>query len=169
MNLTMINDEIRIALPEEFHLMDPEEKKRIYAMSAVTPEWSVHDAERHMLFSASWKRMNIILAAMACSMDGAKGLEKRMRIALRDRNYRFGEYVKDELGEKKAYGFTFRYQGQEGELLNRTIMVRNGGCIYYLTSQIRAEREIELKAIIDGIWRSLSWNQRNEGTKPLSE
>ena len=159
MNQTMINDEIRITLPTQFHQMDPEEKKRIYSMSAEMPDWSAHDAQRHMLFSASWKRMNILLAAMACSMDGAKGFEKRMRIALRDRNYRFGEYFKEELGEKKAFGFTFRYQGDEGELLNRTMMVRNGGCVYYLTSQIRADREDESKAIMDGIWRSLSWNQ----------
>lgn len=158
MNRMMINNEIRITLPAEFHLMDPEEKSRIYAMSAVAPEWCVHDPERHMIFSASWKRMNTILAAMACSMDGAKGLEKRMRFALRDRNYQFGEYFKGELGEKKAFGFTFRYQGKEGELLNRTIMVRNGGCIYYLTSQIRTDRENESKAMMDEIWRSLSWN-----------
>ncbi len=158
MNQMMINNEIRIALPAEFHPMDPEEKKRIYAMSAVIPEWCVHDSKRHMIFSASWKRMNTILAAMACSMDGTKGLEKRMRFALRDRNYQFGEYIKGKLGEKKTFGFTFRYQGKEGELLNRTIMVRNGGCIYYLTSQIRTGRENELKATMEEIWRSLSWN-----------
>ncbi len=158
MNQMMIDDRIRIALPPEFHPMDPEEKKRIYAMSAVVPEWCVHDPERHIIFSASWKRMNSILAMMACSMDGAKGLEKRMRMALRDRNYRFGEYIKEELGEKKAFGFTFRCQGKEGELLNRTVMVRNGGCIYYLTSQIPADRENESKAVMDEIWHSLSWN-----------
>ncbi len=158
MNQMMINDEIRITLPPEFHQMDPEEKKRIYAMSAVIPEWSAHDAERHMIFSASWKQMNRILAAMACSTDGAKGLEKRMRIALRDRNYRFDEYVKGELGGKKAFGFTFRHEGKEGELLNRTMMVRNGECIYYLTSQIRTDRENEPKEVMDEIWRSLSWN-----------
>ena len=157
MNQTMINDEIRISLPAEFHLMDPEEKKSIYALSAVVPDWSARDAERHMIFAASWKQMNSILAMMACSMDGAKGLEKRMRIALRDRNYHFGEYIRGELGEKKAFGFTFRYQGKEGELLNRTMMVRSGGCIYYLTSQIRTDRENESGAIMDEIWRSLTW------------
>ena len=158
MQTMLIHDTIRIALPPEFHLMDAEEKKRMYALSAVTPEWSAHDPERHRIFSASWKRMNSLLAAMACSMDGAKGLEKRVRIALRERDYRFGEYIREELGGKKAYGFTFRCQGTEGELLNRTLMVRDGGCIYYLTSQIRAEREEESKAVMDGIWRSLSWN-----------
>ena len=158
MNQTTINNEIRIALPSEFHQMDPEEKKRIYAASAVVPEWCALDAERHIIFSASWKQMNVVLAAMACSMDGAKGLEKRMRLALRDRNYQFGEYFKDTLGGKKAFGFTFRYQGKEGELLNRTLMVRNGGRIYYLTSQIRADRENESKPVIGEIWRSLSWN-----------
>ena len=157
MNQMTINDKIRIALPAEFHQMDPEEKKRIYAGSAVTPEWCVLDAEQHMIFSASWKRMNTVLAAMACSMDGAKGLEKRMRIALRDRNYQFGEYFKEQLGEKKAFGFTFRYRGKEGGLQNRTIMVRNGSCIYYLTSQIRTDRETESKPVINEIWRSLSW------------
>ena len=158
MNQTMINDEIRITLPAEFHLMDPEEKKSIYALSAVVPDWSARDAERHMIFSASWKRMNGILAAMACSMDGAKGLEKRMRMSLRDRNYQFGEYIKEELDGKKAFGFTFRCEGKEGELLNRTVMVRSGGCIYYLTSQIRADLETESKAVTDEIWRSLSWD-----------
>ena len=158
MNQTTINDEIRITLPEEFHLMDPEEKKRIYAMSAVTPEWSARDAQRHMLISVSWKRTNAVLASMACSMDGAKGYEKRVRVVLRERNYRFGEYLKEELGEKTAFGFTFRYQGNEGELLNRTMMVRSGGCIYYLTSQIRADGEDESKAVMDGIWRSISWS-----------
>ena len=158
MNQTMINNEIQITLPTEFHQMDPEEKKRIYAMSAVIPDWSAHDTERHMIFSASWKRMNIILAVLACSMDGAKGLEKRMRIALRDRNYQFCEYIKGELGEKKAFGFTFRYQGTEGELLNQTMMVRDGGCIYYLTSQIQADQENESKEIMNEIWRSVSWN-----------
>ena len=158
MNQNMINDAIRIALPPEFHQMDPEEKKRAYAMSAVIPDWCVTDPERHMIFSASWKRMNRVLAALACSMDGAKGLEKRMRIALREREYRFGEYIKGEIGDKKAFGFTFCCLGKEGEILNRTMMVRDAGCIYYRTSQIRAERENGSKAIMDGIWRSLSWN-----------
>ena len=158
MNQMMINDTIRITLPPEFHQMDPEEKKRIYAASAVIPEWCVYEPELKMIFSASWKRMNGILAMMACSADGAKGLEKRMRIALRERDYRFGEYVKGKIGEKKAFGFTFRCTGKEGDLLNRTVMVRDGGCVYYLTSQIRAETENESKAVMDGIWRSLSWN-----------
>ena len=153
-----INHTIRIMLPPEFHQMDPEEKKTLYAASAVIPEWCVRDPERHMIFSASWKQMNVILAMMACSMDGAKGLEKRMRIALRDRNYQFGEYIREDLGGKKAFGFTFRCQGKEGELLNRTMMIRDGGCIYYLTSQIRTENEKESKAIMDEIWRSISWN-----------
>lgn len=158
MNRMMINNTIRVALPPEFHEMDPEEKKKVYAGPAVIPEWCVRDPERHMLFSASWKQMNGILAMMACSMDGAKGLEKRMRIALRDRNYRPGEYIREELGGKKAFGFTFRYQGKEGELLNQTMMVRNGECIYYLTSQIRTDQENESKAIINEIWQSISWN-----------
>ena len=158
MNQMMINDTIRIMLPEEFHQMDPEEKKTVYAMSAVIPDWSVHDPDRQIIFSASWKRMNGILAMMACSMDGAKGLEKRMRIALRDRDYRFGEYISMKLREKKAFGYTFRCRGKDGELLNRTMMVRDGGCIYYLTSQVRSDRENESKAVMDDIWRSLSWN-----------
>ena len=99
----MINDTIQIMLPGEFHQMDPEEKKTVYAMSAVIPDWSVHDPDRQIIFSASWKRMNGILAMMACSMDGAKGLEERMRIELRDRDYRFGEYFKEKMGVKKAF------------------------------------------------------------------
>lgn len=109
MNQSIINQRIRVALPPEFHQMDPEEKKRIYALSAVVPEWCARDSERHMIFSASWKQMNGLLAAMACSMDGAKGLEKRMRLALRDRDYRFGQYFRGELDGKKAFGFTYRY------------------------------------------------------------
>ena len=156
-NQYMINDTIRIARPPEFHQMDPEEKKRIYDKSAVIPDWSVTDPERRMIFSASWKRMNGILAMLACSTDGAKGLEKRMRHALREWNYRFEEYNKGKIGEKTAFGFTFRCLGKEGERLNRTMMVRDKGCIYYLTSQIRTDREKESKAIMDEIWRSLSW------------
>ena len=158
MNQNMINDTIRIELPPEFRQMEPGEKKEIYASSAVVPEWSAHDPERHMIFSASWKRVNRILAMTACSADGAKGLEKRMRMSLQDRNYQFGEYIKKELDGKKAFGFTFRCRGKDGELLNRTMMVRDGGCIYYLTSQVRSDRENESKAVMDDIWRSLSWN-----------
>ena len=156
MNQNMINDTIRIELPPEFRQMEPGEKKEIYASSAVVPEWSAHDPERHMIFSASWKRMNRILAMTACSADGAKGLEKRMRIALRDRNYRFCEYTRGKLGEKKTFGFTFTCRGKEGELLNRVMMVRDGGCIYYLTSQIRTDRKNETEAVMDKIWHSLS-------------
>lgn len=158
MNQMSINNEIRLTLPDGFHLMDSEEKKRIYKNSAVIPEWVAYEPEHRMIFSASWKRMNTLLAALACSMDGAKGLEKRMRFALRDRNYRFGEYFKEKLGDKKVFGFTYRYQGSEGEFLNRSIMVRNGGRIYYLASQLRTEWEKESKPLIDEIWRSLSWN-----------
>ena len=50
--------------------------------------------------TASRKRMNGILAAMACSMDGAK-----------------------------AFGFTFRCEGKEGELLNRIIRPESVGPI----------------------------------------
>ena len=49
MNQATINNEIRIALPAEFHQMDPEEKKRIYAASAVVPEWCALDPERHII------------------------------------------------------------------------------------------------------------------------
>ena len=156
MNQNMINDTIRIELPPEFRQMEPGEKKEIYASSAVVPEWSAHDPERHMIFSASWKRMNRILAMTACSADGAKGLEKRMRLALRDRNYRFCEYTRGKLGEKKTFGFTFTCRGKEGELLNRVMMVRDGGCIYYLTSQIRTDLKNETEAVMDKIWHSLS-------------
>ena len=141
MNQDLINNAIRIALPPEFHRMDPEEKKRIYAASAVIPEWCVYEPELTMIFSASWKRMNGILAMMACSADGAKGLEKRMRIALRERDYRFGEYVKGKIGEKKAFGFTFRCTGKEGDLLNRTVMVRDGGAFTILPPRSGRKRK----------------------------
>lgn len=109
-----------------------------------------------MVFSASWKQMNSILAMMACSMDGAKGLQRRMKAALRGRNYRFCEYFKGQLGDKKTFGFTFIYQGKEVEYLNRAIMVRDGGCIYYLASQIPTDLGNEAKTVMDGIWQSLS-------------
>lgn len=157
MEQMIINDTIRITLPPEFRQTDPEEKKKLYDTSAAGPEWCVHDPERHMIFSASWKQVNGILARMACSMDGAKGLEKRMRMAMRDRRYQFGEYLREELGGKKAFGFTFRCRGKEGALLNRIMMVRDGGCIYYLMSRFRTENEKESKAIMDEIWRSISW------------
>ena len=133
-------------------------KQKLYAESVVIPQWGAYDPDRHMIFSASWKQMNSILAMMACSMDGAKGLQRRMKAALRGRNYRFCEYFKGQLGDKKTFGFTFIYQGKEVEYLNRAIMVRDGGCIYYLTSQVRSDRENESKAVMDDIWRSLSWN-----------
>ena len=156
MNQNMINDNIRITLPPEFHLLDPEEKKKLYAESVVIQQWAAYDPDRHMVFSASWKQMNSILAMMACSMDGAKGLQRRMKAALRGRNYRFCEYFKGQLGDKKTFGFTFIYQGKEVEYLNRAIMVRDGGCIYYLASQIPTDLGNEAKTVMDGIWQSLS-------------
>ena len=68
----------------------------------------------------------------------------------------FYEYFKGTLGEKRTFGFTFSYTGKEGELLNRTMMVRDGACIYYLTSQIRADQESGSKPMMDQIWHSLS-------------
>ena len=48
------NDDMRIPLPEGFHVMSDEERNAI-SKGQTLPAWAMADEEKHVMFTVSWK------------------------------------------------------------------------------------------------------------------
>ena len=71
MTSTVINGEMRIPLPEGFHVMSDEERLAL-SKGQNAPAWVMSNEEKHLLFSVSWKA----IPAIASMLLGPKDMVK---------------------------------------------------------------------------------------------
>ena len=152
----VLNDEMRIPLPEGFYVMSDEERNSI-SKGQTAPEWVMADKERHILFSVSWKKLPSLASLMLGSKDMAKNMKKRYGEVAEGAGYTFGEIRQIMIGGEKAYGYPFGYETEGVAMCGDSIVVKRGKTCYFFHTYYREAMKEESEKLLEELYESISF------------
>ena len=145
MNEVVLNDQLHLAYPDGFRLMDDEELARLFT-DQVPNSWGIWDTDRHIVVSVLWNESNALLSKLVSNKDLAKRIRKHLSKAYANSGFRADGVVKTEVCGTEACGFDFDYQvegiDQVGKIMVfKHVEARTCCCdtIYYYARKEQAE------------------------------
>lgn len=124
MNKTLIvNQELSLEFPEGFHQMDQTERSK---WNAAQEGESFSDPEKHMIVSVAWKPLGWFVSKFVGNKDIARGMEFRMRSAMKSCQYHAESLLRKEIAQSQAEGFSYRYRVQETEMYGESVVFKRG-------------------------------------------
>ena len=142
--------------PDSFHLMEEEERSR-FRFIGEGESICLLDPEQHMLLSMGWKQTGGILSLLVGAKDLAKDMEKRTRQPMKEYGYHMNRSLKKEVGEKKAFGFSYEYFTQGTYMTGESYVVKAGKDIYSIHVYMRTGLKRRCFPVWEEILGSISW------------
>ena len=152
----VVNEEMRIPLPDGFHVMTDEERNAI-SKGQKAPAWVMADEEKHFMFSVSWKDIPSFASFLLGTKDIAKNMMKRYRDAAEGAGYTFGEIRKFMIGGEKAYGYPFNYETEGIAMCGDSIVIKKGKTCYFFHTYYREATKEESEKLLEEIYGSISF------------
>lgn len=153
----LLNEELRLTYPEQFHVMDEEERRQLN-FYADGPGACLSDPERHLMVSIGWKKINGLAAMLISEKDIARNMEMQVRTPMQQREYKMQGFVSTEAGGKKAEGFNYAYSVDGKGMAAQSLVAKNKKTIYYLHFYARTETFEEGRPVWEEILRTARWN-----------
>lgn len=152
--VNVVNEEMRIPLPEGFHVMSDEERIAL-SKGQNAPAWVMSNEEKHLLFSVSWKAIPAIASMLLGPKDMVKNMKKRYGEAAADKGYTFGDIEKLTIGGEKAYGYPFSYTAEGIEMCGDSFVIKRGKQYYFFHTYYREELKEESEKLLEEIYGSI--------------
>ena len=155
MNEKVLNQELKIVIPDGFHEMSETERGNLNLYKE-SPDWSITDPDRHILLSVSWKKQ--ALAAMLLSArEIAVKMEKSLRKPMEPYGYRLEGFLKESFDGTAAEGFRYSYTAQGIGMTGESFSVKKGKTLYYIHCYLRSELLEESLPVLKEIFASWKW------------
>ena len=154
----VLNDEMRIPIPEGFYVMSDEERNSI-SKGQTAPNWVMADEDKHILFSVSWKVIPKIASFLLSTKDMAKSMKKRYGEAAEGAGYNFGEIRKIMIGGEKAYGYPFSYEAEGVAMCGDSIVVKKGKTCYFFHTYYREAMKEENEKLLEELYGTISFGE----------
>ena len=140
----IINGQLKITLPDGFHVLDEEELKRFF-IDDHAEKWAAQDKNAHVLVAVYWRKLNFFTNLLADERSILKGAQAKIQKGLAAADYKRGEYYDDVICGKKACSFDYSYV-MEGiaHSAKATVVKGKNNCyvVYYFThTDKKAENE----------------------------
>ena len=156
MTSTVINGEMRIPLPEGFHVMSDEEIISI-SKGQTAPAWVMKNNDTHFMFSVSWKAIPALAAFLMGAKDMAKTMHKRFGAAAGDAGYTIGEIREIMIGGVKAYGYPYSFVADGIAMCGDSIVVKKKKTYYFFHTYYREEMKEENEALLEEIYSEINF------------
>ena len=124
MDIQVLNNELKVAVPDGFHVMDKAELAKFNAYKEL-PDWSINDPERHIIISVSWKKSGFG-ALMLSSKEVAKKMESVLQKPMAAFGYKLQGFGSKKIGGAAADGFRYTYTAQDIDMVGESYSVKKG-------------------------------------------
>lgn len=152
----ILNDALRLTIPEGFHVMTDEECGRFTVLEE--GEWiGLSDPERHILMTVGWKPVGRFTAALLSGRDIAKNMERWIRKPMQPLGYRLEAFGERAIAGTKAHGLRYGYEVQTVEMMAESYAVKHKRTIYYLHFYARAALWQESLPVREEFLASVRW------------
>ncbi len=150
----IINGQLKITLPDGFHVFDEEELKKFF-IDDHPQKWAAQDKNAHVLVAVYWRKLNFLANLLADERSVLKGAQAKIKKGLAAAGYKRGEIYDDVVCGKKACSCDYSY-AMEGILhfAKSTVVKHKDGCfvVYYFT---HADKKAENESLREKIAGSL--------------
>ena len=133
----ILNKELKLPVPEGFHVMDEEEVSRLRLLEE-GPFVGLSDPERHMMITVGWKQLGSLTALMVNAGDVARHTEKTIRRAMVQMGYHCEGFRERQIAGAGAAGFRYKYNAQNTDMVAESLVVKLNKTVYYFHVYARA-------------------------------
>lgn len=155
MKTITFNNEIKIAYPEGFHVMNDEELREMNYTGEGNAIF-LRDEERHMVVSVGEKEIPGFSALMLNQKEIAKNTEGYIKKANSSYDYRLGEFFERNIGNDTGNGFSYGYVAKDTAMYAECFTVKKKKKVYYYYLYTREEQKEKNLGIWDEILSSIS-------------
>ena len=153
MQETLLNETLRVPIPEGFHQMTEEETRKLRTLEA-GPGVCLSDPRRHILVSMGWKRVGALVSFLLNPKDIATNAEKQAHKAMESHGYRCLGFSSRQIAGARAEGYRYTYTANGVGMVSETFAAKIGKTIYYFHFYARSAGEASFdvwSALLDGI------------------
>ncbi|MBO4288907.1 MAG: hypothetical protein J5865_02250 [Lachnospiraceae bacterium] len=132
-----LNKELTMDCPQGFYHMTEAEKRAMNTLGS--GQWiGLNDPERHILVTAGWNRPGLLAKLFLNDRDLAKNMEKRIRKAMKDMDYRMEGFKERTVAGLPAGGFRYGYRARNTDMTAESYVLKKGKTIYYFHVYLRS-------------------------------
>lgn len=144
--------------PDGFKVMTEKDLKQ-YNYFDEAPGFCIHDQDRHIMISISWRQANPFVAMLASSADIAKNMEAKIRKPMNKYGYKLEGFMTRTVSGKTADGYRYTYAVKGIGMIGESLSLKNGSNFYYIHSYIRQELREESLKVLGEIFGNVSWEE----------
>lgn len=156
MKTMAVNHELRLSYPDDFHVMDAEERSKLNFYEEGECE-CLSSPERHMIISIGWKHLQGLVASLAGAASAAKNMEKCISRPMQQYGYRLAETKDTVLDGEPAKGFCYEYEAQGISMVGESFACKRNKTMYYLNVYYRKEVQEESASFWEEFFTSMRW------------
>ena len=158
MRTILLNGDLLLTYPEEFHIATEEERNHAVKYGEGDYE-AIVDSERRMIICIGWKKISGFANLVLNEKDLIKDMEKRLKQPMLDFNYKLEGFFAKKIDGRKAQGYGYWYEAQDIPMYGQSFALKhnkNYYALYFYTREARKEENLPVwEQILDGI----RWNQ----------
>jgi hypothetical protein len=140
MQKTIVNGELRIAYPDTYTVLTPEELEQMYR-DGNPDRWSVRNKDEHRTVTLMWKKYAWPAVLMPDSTAIARNNERLMREGLKEYGYALDGFFERELCGQKGCGYDYAYTNQGIAVKVKTVLFRHRSTVWSISFYWRAADE----------------------------
>ena len=155
MNGKVLNQELKVVIPDGFHEMDEAERGKLN-LYREAPDWCISDPARHIVLSVAWKRQSLA-SLLLSSREIADKMEKSIRKPMEPYGYKLEAFLQESFHGTPADGFRYSYTAQGIGMTGESFSVKHGKTFYYIHSYVRSALLEESLSVLRELYNFWEW------------
>ena len=152
----IINNELKVTVPEGFEVLSAEALNNIY-LDNNTTRWGMTDKNRHFTGTVFYHVTNLLLAAIASTKDVANNTRMQLAKKLSTYNYVQGDSFQMKICGQDAHGFNYEYVNHNIPTEGTVVVFKRGKSFYTVYWYSRKENVTESREVFRSFCESLSF------------
>lgn len=150
----LLNDELSVAIPGGFHVMDGAEEQRVF-MENARDRWAIWNTHRHIIISIMWNESNKLVSKFVNTKDLIKRIENKAHKSYKANDYQCGEIYETQLCGEPAHGLCYEYVIQDVGQVSEVLVFKHETCCYTIYYYARKDDAEESRKVFQELLDSL--------------
>ena len=142
MGKILLNNAFNLEYPDEFHVMDAEERSKLSFAASGDGE-CLQDDDRHIMISIAWQKLGGFTDLMLNAKDLAKNIRKGIQKLMGNYGYSFGGNLSRKIAGNRAEGFSYTYTAKDIAMYGEAYAMKSDKTVYYFYLYAREELKDE--------------------------
>lgn len=156
METILLNNELKVSVPETFHILTQAERESMASMDQ-PPSWCIKDMNRHLTMAAFWRDASRIALFFVNEQDVIRQVEQAIAKPLQVYGYHLEEWLTQKIGDRTAAGYRYTYTVNEEHMTACSFVIKGRKTLYYFHVYSWPEMEKENRKIWQDLLEQAVW------------